>query len=282
MRFGVVAHRLSRTNLGLADQLLPGVETSLLTPRHALLELRPGDIALARLDVREELDGVEDGLAELDHLSRLGVTVLNPPASLLAAHDKLLTARMLRRSGLPHPRTTLVSESLPWPDLEVPLVLKPRFGSWGREVFLCRSRDELSRTCDVLAQRGWFGSHGALAQELVPPLGFDIRIVVAAGLVVGAARRSAADGEWRTNIALGGTSSPVMAPAAAIELALAAASAAGGDLVGIDLLPLEGGRWTVLELNGAVDFGDRYVRSGNVYATAVRSLVTAASRRKAA
>jgi RimK family alpha-L-glutamate ligase len=282
MRFGVVAHRPSGTNLGLAEPLLPGVDSALLTPRQALLELRPGDIALARLDVREELDGVEDGLPELDHLSRLGVRVLNSPAALLAAHDKLLTARMLRRAGLPHPRTTLVADSLPWPDLEVPLVLKPRFGSWGRDVFLCRDRDELGRTCDLLAGRGWFGSHGALAQELVPPLGFDIRVVVAAGLVIGAARREAAPGEWRTNIALGATRTPVTAPAAAVELALAAAAAAGGDLVGVDLLPLENGRWIVLELNGAVDFGDRYVRRGNVYATAVRTLVAAGNPRKAA
>jgi RimK family alpha-L-glutamate ligase len=282
MRFGVVAHRPSGTNLGLAQPLLSGVDSALLTPRKALLELRPGDIALARLDVRDELDGVEDGLAELDHLARLGVSVLNSPASLLAAHDKLLTARMLRRAGLPHPRTTLVADSLPWPDLDVPLVLKPRFGSWGRDVFLCRDRDELGRTCDLIARRGWFGSHGALAQELVPPLGFDIRIVVAAGLVIGAARREAACGEWRTNIALGATRTPVTPPAAAVELALAAAAAAGGDLVGVDLLPLENGRWIVLELNGAVDFGDRYVRSGNVYARAVRTLVAAGNPRKAA
>jgi RimK family alpha-L-glutamate ligase len=282
MRFGVVAHRPTLTNTGLARQHLPGVESLLLTPRRALLELRPGDVALARLDVREELDGVEEGLPELDHLSRLGVTVLNSPASLLAAHDKLLTSRLLRRVGLPHPRTTLVSESLPWPDLDVPVVLKPRFGSWGREMFLCRNREELGRTFELLAERDWFSSQGALAQELLPTFGFDIRIVVAAGLVAGAVRRIAAHGEWRTNVALGGTRAPVTAPAAAVELALAAADAAGSDLVGVDLLPLDGNRWAVLELNGAVDFGEHYVRDGDVYELAVRSLLAAAARRKAA
>jgi RimK family alpha-L-glutamate ligase len=282
MRFAIVAHRATATNAGLAEPHLSGVETALLAPRRALLELRPGDVALARLDVRPELDGVEDGLSQLEHLARIGVTLLNPPAALLAAHDKLLTMRMLRRAGLPHPQTTLVAQGLPWPELEPPLVLKPRFGSWGREVFLCRDRDELAHTAAVLSQREWFRTHGALAQQVLPLLGYDLRIVVAAGGIVGAARRDAAPGEWRTNVALGGTRSFVAPPPAAVEIALAAAAAAGSDLIGIDLMPTADGGWSVLELNGAVDFNQQYVRQGDVFAIAVGALLEAAAARQAA
>ncbi len=45
------------------------------------------------------------------------------------------------------------------------------------------------------------------------------------------------------------------------EAALAAAGALGMDLVGVDLLPLDGG-YTVLELNGAVDLDGRYSLPG--------------------
>jgi hypothetical protein len=131
MRFAIVGNSPSLTNLALAALGWNGVPGELLSPREALLTLGPGDVALARLDVREELDGIEDGLWALERLEDAGVTVLNRPASLLRAHDKLLTARLLRHAALPHPRTTLVERHAPLPDLDFPTVLKPRFGSWG-------------------------------------------------------------------------------------------------------------------------------------------------------
>ena len=63
--------------------------------------------------------------------------VLNGPEGLLAAHDKLQTARALERAGLPHPATRHVTDLSELSALELPLVLKPRFGSWGRDVVLC-------------------------------------------------------------------------------------------------------------------------------------------------
>ena len=51
---------------------------------------------------------------------------------------------------------------------------------------------------------------------------------------------------------------PVEPAAEAVDLAARAAAAAGMDLVGVDLLPDGSGGWTVLELNGAVDFNREY------------------------
>ncbi len=87
----------------------------------------------------------------------------------------------------------------------------------------------------------------------MPPLGWDLRVVVAGGRVVGAARRVAAPGEWRTNVALGGRSETAPAPPLARALAVAAADAICADLVGVDLLPTADG-YVIAELNGAVDF----------------------------
>ena len=135
MRFAIVAHRAGETNIGLITRGWGLFEPLLLTPREALLTLSPGDAALGRLDIREGLDGIEDGLWALSELSAAGVAVLNPPAALISAHDKLVTARALRRAGLPHPETRPLT---PWEEPadcgSFPLVVKPRFGSWGRDV----------------------------------------------------------------------------------------------------------------------------------------------------
>jgi RimK family alpha-L-glutamate ligase len=283
MQFAVVAHKTSETNDALAGAAASlGLPASVLSPRDALRTLEPGDIALGRLDVRDELDGVERGTEELEQLATTGAVLLNPPSALVAAHDKLLTARILRRAGVPHPRTWLIAEGAPSPAPELPVVLKPRFGSWGRDVVLCPTAADLDRELARCAHRAWFQEHGALAQELIPPLGWDLRVVVSGGQVVGAARRVAAPGEWRTNVSLGGHIEAVSLPPVARSLALEAAAAIRGDLVGIDLLPLGDG-FVVSELNGAVEFQLAYALGpGNVFRNAVHELVRVARLRRAA
>jgi len=100
-----------------------------------------------------------------------------------------------------------------------------------------------------------------------PAARWDLRVVVSGGQVVGGARRVAAPGEWRTNIALGGHIEAASPPPLARKLALEAAAAIRGDLVGIDLLPLGDG-FVVSEVNGAVDFRPPYALGpGNVFRT---------------
>jgi RimK family alpha-L-glutamate ligase len=279
MKFAVVGYRRSATNEALvaAAQAL-GLDSELVEPRRALGLLEPGDVTLARLDVREELDGIERGTGELERLAIGGVDVRNPPGALVVAHDKLLTARTLRLAGLPHPHTTLISPALPAVVPELPLVLKPRFGSWGRDVVLCSNPDELEEALVRLQAKPWFREHGALAQELVEPRAavdgrtWDLRVIVAGGKVVGAARRIAPKGEWRTNAALGADVVPAEAPPLAQALAVAAVRGARLDLAGVDLLPTRNG-FVVLELNGAVDFRPLYLAQGDIFSEAVAALL---------
>ena len=268
MRFAVVAQHPTETNRRLVETRCRGLRWTFLTPEAALAELRPGDVALGRLDVLPTLDGVDDGLWSLGRLAASGVKVLNGPSALLAAHDKLLTARLLQRAGLPHPSTRVVVAGAPPPVLERPVVVKPRFGSWGRGVTRCEDTGDLALRLLELAESPWFRAHGALVQELVEPQGYDVRVLVAGGRVVGAISRVAAPGEWRTNVALGAVREPVVPPPEAAALAVAAAAAAGADLVGVDLLPDGLGGWSIIELNGAVDFTADYSLGRDVFAAA--------------
>lgn len=263
MSLHLVSGRLTRTNEALVEAFRTGGVDAFFTSPAELERVHPGDIALGRLDVLPTLGGVEEGIWSLHGLVSRGVTVLNPPETLLAAHDKLATALRLSSAGIRHPRTAHLDADSPIPKIDPPLVVKPRFGSWGRDVFLCRDGAELAACLASLRGREWFERQGVLVQELVPPLGYDLRLVVAGGRVAGAVERVAADSEWRTNIALGGWRRPTDPPAAACALATAAARAIGADLVGVDLLPDGTGGWFVLELNGAVDFTTEYSLNGS-------------------
>jgi RimK family alpha-L-glutamate ligase len=284
VQLAIVTQRATETNLALASAAPRGVNFRLLAPEQAVSELRDGDAALGRLDVLPTLDGVDDGLWALGSLAARGIRTMNRAGALLAAHDKLLTARLLLRAGLPHPRTRLLSpgsggyaqSGASLPELRLPVVVKPRFGSWGKEVVRCDDADGLRRRLRELELHRWFRAHGALIQELVPPQGSDLRIIVAGGSVVGAIERVAAAGEWRTNIALGGWRRPVDPPPFACMLALEAAAAAGAELVGVDLLPDGEGGWVVLELNGAVEFTHEYGLDRDPFAAAVWELARVA------
>lgn len=237
MLLAFVAQRGTATNLALAAAAPPWVDARILTPERAAAVLSTCDAAVGRLDVADSLDGVEDGLWALGTLAARGVRVLNRAGALLAVHDKLLTARVLGREGLPHPRTRMLHPDGPAPLWSGPVVVKPRFGSWGLDVTLCENEVAFRRHLHALELRPWFQRHGALVQELVEPAGYDLRVVVAGGVPVGAISRVAAKGEWSTNVSLGGTRVRVDPIPGALALAVWAAAAAGTELVGVDLLP---------------------------------------------
>ena len=270
MRFALVGHQLSETNIELVSRGWPDAESMLLDPQSALLRLGPGDVVLNRLDVLSTLNGVEDGLWIVGQLEANGVRILNRASALLSAHDKLLTARVLRSAGLPHPltiRLTRARDALP---LGYPVVAKPRFGSWGRDVELCVDEPELGRYLAASRQKPWGRCPGAVVQEVVEPAGRDLRIIVAGGRVVGCAARRAAVGEWRTNVALGAQIEPGLADQSAFELAIAATRILGLDLAGVDLIATPAGH-VVIEVNGAVEFRPLYSQA-DVFAAAMAAL----------
>ncbi len=254
-----------------------GVRAERVEPTELGRLATPGDVVFGRLDVAPTLDGVEDGLWELRRVERRGIAVLNRASTLLACHDKLQTVLRLARVGIPQPATAHVDTVRVPTELGFPVVVKPRFGSWGRDIVLCATEEELTACLKALGDRAWFRRQGALVQELVPPADFDLRLVVAGGRVVGAVERVAARGEWRTNIALGGTRRPVEPCAETCALAVAAASAVEGDIVGVDLLPVPGGGWSVLEVNGAVDFTSAYSLAGQDVFEAIARVVADAT-----
>ena len=144
------------------------------------------DAALARLDVLPTIDGIEPGIWEIGRLEAEGVRVFNGCAR---CSRRTTSSRRLAfstpRACRTHTRS-IASPPAAGSALEPPVVVKPRFGSWGRDVLLCEDRAAGAAALEELSTRPWFRRQGVLVQELVPPLGHDLRIVVAAGQIVGA------------------------------------------------------------------------------------------------
>jgi RimK family alpha-L-glutamate ligase len=265
MAFALVAHSLTATNVELTRAWRGSQSFGVLNPSEALSLLKPGDTALGRIDVRRGLDGPEHGLSALRELEERGVRVLNRAQSLLAGHDKLLTAHLLASGGVRSPATRPLGAD--WDALVdlLPCVVKPRFGSWGEDVFRLERPDQVAALAELARTRGWLLTGGAIVQELVPPLGYDLRVLVARGRVVGAIRREAAPGEWRTNIACGARRVRALHSPAALALACSAVAVTGLDLAGVDLLPLADRGYTVLEINAAPDFTREYSLGADVF-----------------
>lgn len=263
----------TETNVSLAEAFAAHGCRSAVTSARDARSATTGDVILNRLDVLPSLDGVEQGFWSLPRTERTGAIVLNRPASLLSAHDKLATTLLLAGAGIPQPATAHVREARVPETLRPPFVVKPRFGSWGRDVFCCETPDDLRAQLDALLHRRWFRRQGALVQELVASRGTDLRLLVAAGGVIGAVERVALPGEWRTNVALGAFRRPAAPSPGARVLALRAVEALGLDLAGVDLLVDGDGNHLVLEVNGAVDFTTEYQPEADPFLAAAEALL---------
>jgi ribosomal protein S6--L-glutamate ligase len=86
-------------------------------------------------------------------------------------------------------------------------------------------------------------------QRVIDHGGRDVRAFVVGGRAIAAIERWAADGDWRTNVARGGSVQPFTLPPEWEALAIGAAAAVGAEYAGVDLLQSREGTVYVLEVN---------------------------------
>lgn len=177
-------------------------------------------------------------------LETMGLRLFNRAQSILDCDDKGLTYLRLREAGVPMPETVLAPKTFPnvgYTDLSFldgigdalgfPTILKERFGSFGMQVYLCRDREELSRKVQELA-----GTPLLFQKPVMESLGRDIRLNVVGGRVVASILRESVNGDFRSNLTIGGRMRPYQPTLAEEELALRAVRELGLDFAGVDVL----------------------------------------------
>ena len=196
------------------------------------------------------LEQITFRLAWLHHWERRGVRVCNTPAALEVCVDKFATSSRLAAAALPTPRSRVCQTARQALDhfaaLGGDVVVKPLFGSEGRGLMHITDAEWMWRTATTLEQLRAV----LYLQEFIRHPGWDVRVLVLDGVVLGGMRRVAREAEWRTNVAQGASGQPWQVGDTERKLALAAAAAVGGAFVGVDLLRDAQGHWWILEVNG--------------------------------
>lgn len=194
---------------------------------------------------------LEQVVFRMDALARLvaaGVTVVNSPRSMECAVDKFLTTSRLEMAGLAVPATVTCQDSEAAMDafgrLGGDVVVKPLFGAEGRGICRVSDPDLAFRTFRTLERTGAV----LYLQEFIRHPGFDVRILILDGNVLGAMKRFSTD-DFRTNVSRSAKTETHQATSNELDMALAAAEIVGARICGVDLLYDETGRCFVIEVN---------------------------------
>ena len=180
-------------------------------------------------------------VAEL--LEKCGVRVFNSASATAICDDKMLTHVVLCNNGIPMPNT--LSGALCYNEkgeisdeyvqgaidrLGLPMVVKQCYGSFGEQVHLASSFDELKQLIKRVKMSAYL-----LQQYEFQSSGRDLRVIVIGGKVVCAMLRENLD-DFRSNVAHGGKAQAASVPQDVVRLCEKAANIIGLDFCGVDVL----------------------------------------------
>ncbi len=190
-------------------------------------------------------------------LEGLGVRVINCLQTGILAGNKLFTHMLLGKAGIPTPRATVAFSKdaalAHLRDVELPAVIKPTVGSWGRLVSKLTNMDAAEGIIE--GREAMYPIHHThYLEEFVKRPPRDIRAIVVGDEIVAAIYRTSGDGNWKTNTALGGRADPCEVTPEMAEICTRAKDAVHGEIVGVDLMEDESRGLVVHEVNNTTEY----------------------------
>lgn len=257
-----------------------GVELVPVLDDTLILDLDPG--ALPYDVVLERSVSYTRGLYILKFCKAHGVPAVNRYEVASACGDKTETSLLLRKAGVPTPRTKVAFDTASAlqaiEEIGYPAVLKPTLGSWARMVARVDSRREAEQILEHREQLPNPVQHVYYIQEYVkkerilgqdasgisPASGAqalhrDMRAFVVGDQTICAIWRNSP--HWITNTARGAIASNAQVTPELNELCLKAADAVGGGVLALDLMETPDGL-TCHEINHTMEFRNSVAPTG--------------------
>lgn len=172
--------------------------------------------------------------------------------ALVRSRDKLRSLQILARAGLGLPKTVFTNYSRNVKNIieqagGAPVIIKLLEGTQGIGVILTETRKAAESVIEAFNNL----QARVIVQEYIKEAGgADIRAFVVDGRIVGAMKRQAKEGEFRSNLHRGGTASVITLTDEEETAALKAAKAMSLDIAGVDMLQSSRGP-LILEVNSS-------------------------------
>jgi ribosomal protein S6--L-glutamate ligase len=193
------------------------------------------------------------GSAIIRQFEMMNVFSTTGSLAFIRTRDKLRSMQLLARHDIDIPKTVFAHSSKRNEDVEklidivggTPLIIKLARGSLGVGVVLAETRS----AAKAIIQAFYSQEVNILVQEFIEEAsGSDVRVFIVGGKIVGAMKRQAPEGEFRSNIHLGAKGESIKLTRAERNISLSAARAMNLDIAGVDLLQSERGP-LVMEVN---------------------------------
>ena len=200
----------------------------------------------------------EAGLSLISSFQNSQAFMVNTRASMLTCDNKLTTALLFEKFGIPTPRTAFISNEnniktgLDMIGGKFPIILKTLTGTQGVGVIKIESYEGLVATVQAM----WKLEAELLIQEYMPSK-FDVRTFVVDNKIFASTKRVHSSYDFRSNTHRGAEAEPYILNDDEKELVLKAARLSRAYMVGVDHI-IHNNKPYLLEINGSPGSGADY------------------------
>ncbi len=201
------------------------------------------DLVVPLITIKDYLKRPNARYSAAQTLQELGVPTLNSMSAIAASSDKWQSSSLWAKAGINQPRTYLLNESFSWLTDCSHMILKPRFGHSGENVYLVRSLSEAQGKSELIE------GDSIIQEYIVEPI--CLRIIATPTEIISAYEK-VLPGAVVVNIEKGATRKSFKVSENVLNTANRMVKALGGGLMGVDILVKDS---EVYALEANVPFG---------------------------